>query len=270
MASDMVPGFEVKLLLNPSEVLSSDGKLKSDVSAAFNISESTKKMNIQLLDTVEKDINNNGWNLRIRKKESANKFELTYKKRYEVNEEYPATDEEKINAVLNTAKRDGFDSTMPYEVEVELGYQKKTLSISRDEKIPDSGFSELELPKEHKSREVLIEKAPDMFKDWKGQNWGTQLLEKSIIYGPVLAKRSRGIFDGLTLSIEVWSMRKSKEDETLVPIVEASFKTPDLIQALGGRAKLQAFLNDNNWFLPEDSLRTKLIMERYGQTTSCL
>jgi len=266
----MVPDFEVKLLLNPSEVLGSDGKLKHDVLAAFTISQSTKKMKVQFVDTVEKDIYNNGWNLRIRKEENADKFELTYKKRYSVNEGYSATAKENINAVLNTAKQDGFDSTMSYDAQVEVGYQKQTLSISLDKKIPDSGFSELELPKEQKSRDILIEKAPEKFKDGQGKNWGTQHLEKSIIYGPVLAKRSKGSFDEFTLSIEVWPIRKSKENETLVPIVEVSFKTADLIKALDGRAKLQAFLKDKDWFLPEDSLKTKLIMERYGQTTSSL
>lgn len=263
----MVPNFEVKLLLNPSEVLKSDGSLKNDVLVAFGITQSPIEMSIQFVDTVKKDIYNNGWSLRIRKEENADKFELTYKKRYSVNEGYSATAKENINAVLSTAKQDGFDSTMSYDAQVEVGYQKQTLSISHDKKMLVSGFSGLELPNEQRSRDILLEKAPDKFKDWQGLDWGTQHLKKSIIYGPVLAKRSKGIFDEFTASIEVWPIRKSKQDEILVPIVEASFKTPDLIKALDGRAKLQAFLKDKDWFLPKDSLKTKLIMERYGQTT---
>ncbi|XP_014559331.1 hypothetical protein COCVIDRAFT_24377 [Bipolaris victoriae FI3] len=203
-------------------------------------------MNVQFVDTVKKDIYNSGWNLRIRKEENVDNIELTYKKRYLVNEGNSATTEESTNAALNKAKQDGFDSTISYNAQVEVGCQKHTLSISLDKKIPDSGSSKLELPKVQKSRDVLIKKAPDMFKDWQGKNWGIQRLEKSIIYGSVLAKRSKGTFDQFTLSIEVWPIRKSKEDETPAPIVEASFKAPDLIKALDGRAKLQAFLKDKD------------------------
>ena len=61
----------------------------------------------------------------------------------------------------------------------------------------------------------------------------------------------------------MWPIRKSKEDASLEPIVEASFKTPDLEKALEGRAKLVKFLQDRDWLLAEDSLKTKLIMDRY-------
>jgi hypothetical protein len=50
-ASNMVPNYEVKLLLNPSAVLGSDFKLTSSVKSAFGMPDSVTKMNVQFLDT---------------------------------------------------------------------------------------------------------------------------------------------------------------------------------------------------------------------------
>lgn len=266
MASKLVPDYEVKLLLKPSEVLGSDNKLKDKVRSAFNIPSSTKKMNIQFMDTKEKDIYNKGWNLRIRKTENDEEFELTYKKRYSVDEELSPPSKDKIDAALRTAEQDGFDPRI-YEAQVEVGYRKQTLSISHDEAVPDTGFRGMDLPLVEDSRKFLINKAPDKFKDWLPNNWGTNHLCDSIIYGPVLAKRSKGTWEGFELLLEVWPIRKSKTDESLELIVEASFKTPDLQKAVEGHASLEKFLRERGWFLEEDSLKTKLIMERYGDTT---
>lgn len=64
----------------------------------------------------------------------------------------------------------------------------------------------------------------------------------------------------------MWPIQKSRSDATLEPIIEASFKAPDLENALTGHAKLMKLLQDRGWFLAEDALKTKLIMERYGET----
>ena len=70
------------------------------------------------------------------------------------------------------ANTQGFDSTETnYDAQIEWGYQKKTLSLSRKKSVP--GSSGMDLPGEKKSREVLIEKAPGKFVDWNGKNWGT-------------------------------------------------------------------------------------------------
>jgi hypothetical protein len=263
MASNLVPDYEVKLLMEPSAVLGSDNKLKDTVLSTFSMPTSVTKMNVQFLDTDTKDIYNNGWSPRIRKMEGANKFELTYKKRYPISgEPNDPGIEDNIDAVLTTAKNEGFDSTTTYDAQVELGYQKLTLSISQDESYPDSGFSGMNLPLERDSREILTNKAPEKFKNWLSENWGTEKLAVSRIYGPVLAKRSKGSWNGIKLYIEVWPI-KSDTGTGIEYIVEASFKTASLTTALEERNKLAAFLQSKDWFLAQDSLKTSLIMERY-------
>lgn len=120
----MVPDYEVKLLMQPSAVLGSDGKLTSTVRAAFGMPSTVTKMNIEFLDTNAKDIYTNTWIPRIRKTEGESDFELTYKKRYPIIND-------NITAALTLANQEGFDSTdTNYDAQVEWGYLNKTLSIS--------------------------------------------------------------------------------------------------------------------------------------------
>ncbi|OCK94959.1 uncharacterized protein K441DRAFT_686969 [Cenococcum geophilum 1.58] len=265
MASNMVPDYEVKLLMKPSAVLGHDNKLKDMVLSTFSMPASVTKMNVQFLDTDTKDIYDNHWSPRIRKMEGASEFELTYKRRYPISDEPNDPDgsiEDNIDAVLTTAKNEGFDSTTNYDAQVELGYRKQTLSISHDESYPDSGFSAMDLPLERVSREILINKAPKKFKNWLNENWGTGKLAISRIYGPILAKRSKGNWDGIKLYIEVWPI-KNNTGTGIEYIVEASFKTASRTTALEKHNKLAAYLQSKDWLLAQDSLKTSLIMERY-------
>lgn len=255
-ASNMVPDYEVKILLNPTAVLGSDNKLKATVLSTFSMPTTVTKMNVQFLDTDSKEIYNAGWSPRIRKVEDEDDFELTYKKRY------PITGGN-INAALTTANNEGFDSSdSNYEAQVEWGYQKQTLSISRKKSASDSGFSGMDLPGTSKSRDMLIDDAPGKFDDWLYNNWGTTALGNSRIYGPILAKRSIGTWNGVQLYIEVWPILNAAGTGTEY-VVEASFKTDSATTASTKHDSLITFMQGQGWFLAQDSLKTQLIMDRY-------
>jgi hypothetical protein len=261
MPSALVPNYEVKLLLEPSKVLEASNKLTNAVQAEFSIQPVTKDMNIQFVDTKDRDIYTNGWSLRIRRTVGANKFELTYKKRYPLGA--VTTAETNIDAALTVAAQDGFDSTTTFDAQLDVGHRNLTLSISCDKRVPVTGFPGVTLPPLGASRDFLVAEAPTEFTS-------TDHLASPIIYGPVLATRFEGIWKGSRLFIEVWLIRKSKTDSTLETIVEASFKTADRSEALDGHTKLADLLQSKGWFLAGESLRTKVILERYGETTSQL
>ncbi|MDQ0878368.1 hypothetical protein QFZ77_007027 [Paenibacillus sp. V4I3] len=255
-ASNMIPNYEVKLLLNPSAVLGSDFKLTSSVKSAFGMPDSVTKMNVQFLDTNAEDIYNNGWSPRIHKTEGENDFELTYKKRYAVigND---------INGALTLANQQGFDSNdTGYEAQVEWGYQKKTLSITRPKTGTKSGYSGMDLLNQTDSRSLLINNSPDKFNNWLYSGWGTSKLSSSRVYGPVLAKRSVGTWSGQQLYIEVWPILNAAGTGTEY-IVEASFKTNSESTASTKHNELITNLQSKGWFLAQDSLKTQLIMDRY-------
>ena len=123
-ASPMKPSFEVKLLLKPEQVLGYNKEMKQEVLEHFQAGTNYERIQVQFLDTVNKSLSNEGWFARIRKKEFSKDFELTYKKRYPIQNGV-------IQDALEVAKKDGFDSkTDSYEAEIDWGFGKKTLSIS--------------------------------------------------------------------------------------------------------------------------------------------
>lgn len=251
----MTPNYEVKLLLKPNEVHSSENGLTSTVLAAFDIRPGVIKQAIQFLDTNEKKLYAAGWSARIRKTENEDGLELTYKKRY-------AMEDHDIDAALTKANNDGFNASEDkYDAQVEWGYQKKTLSISR-KKSADFNASGMELPDESRSRSMLIEEAPAKFDDFGGKKWGTGLLETSRIFGPVHAKRYVGRWEGTRIYLEVWTLRNA-QGTGFEDLVEASFKTEIRMDASQKQASLISYLQGEGWFLAQDSLRTQLIMERY-------
>jgi hypothetical protein len=143
-AGNMVPDYEVKLLMNPIVVLDIENKLKSTVLTAFNMPATVTKMNVMFMDTNAKDIYNNGWISRVRKTEGVSSFELTYKKRYPISNG-------NITEALYLANAQGFDiNDSNYQAQVEWGYQNKTLSISNSKTDNKSGYSGMDLPFEKK------------------------------------------------------------------------------------------------------------------------
>ncbi|KFA67367.1 hypothetical protein S40285_09607 [Stachybotrys chlorohalonatus IBT 40285] len=255
-APNMTPDYEVKLLLKPSAVLGPNNELTSTVLSTFDMSPSVIKLNVQFLDTTCKDILTAGWSARIRKTENKDDLELTYKKRYDIM----GGD---IDAALTMAKNDRFDADdAKYEAQVEWGYQKQTLSITRKKMVADSVNSGMDLPGTCNSRTMLVDKAPDRFNNWLRINWGANALAKSRIFGPVLAKRSIGTWEGMRLYIEVWPIR-NRAGTGNDYLVEASFKTENRTTASTRHDSFISYLQSKGWFLEEDSLKTHLIMERY-------
>ncbi|CCF15598.1 hypothetical protein B9C88_19355 [Brevibacillus laterosporus] len=255
-AGNLEPDYEVKLLLDSNKVLSSEHKLLPDVLKAFNLPDSAIKMNVQFLDTEDQDLNHAGWISRIRKSDSKEHMEITYKKRYPI-------ENNNIDAALTKANKEGFDATdTNYEAQVEWGYKQKTLSISRKKKIKQSGFQGTQLPALSDSIKLLTANIPGKLDKWLYPGWGNEKVGQARIYGPVLAERYTGTWNGLKIDVEIWPI-KSAFGGNLDYIVEASFKTTNSREASEEQKRLKAYLEEKGWFLPKDSLKTALILERY-------
>ncbi|GIC88696.1 uncharacterized protein Aud_005094 [Aspergillus udagawae] len=254
---NMIPDYEIRLLLNPTLVLSPENELTDTVQSTFGISPSEPtKLDVQFLDTNSKELYTAGWSARIRKIDTEDHIELTYKKRYEIT----GGD---IDAALAAANNDGFNvGNTKYEAQVEWGYQKQTLSISRKKPRANSENSGTGLPGIHDSREMLINEAPGKFDNWKPNKWGTTMLAASRIFGPVHASRSTGSWNGMQVYLEVWPL-VGLAGKGIEYIVEISFKTESRKTAAIEQGNLAAFLQCKGWLLKKDSLKTQLIMERY-------
>ncbi|RAP31180.1 hypothetical protein C2W64_00352 [Brevibacillus laterosporus] len=201
-------------------------------------------------------MNQEGWISRIRKSDSKEHLELTYKKRYPIKND-------DIDAALIQANKDGFDATdTDYEAQVEWGYKQKTLSISREKKVKQSGYQGTELPSLADSIKLVTTNILGKLDKWLYAGWGKEKLEQARIYGPVLAKRYTGTWNGLKTYVEIWPI-KAASGNSVEYIVEASFKTAKSSVAVEEQKKLIVFLKEKGWFLPKDSLKTALILERY-------
>ncbi len=102
--SDIKPGCEIKFLLDSELTLSEDNELKKSALKAFEIEEDPTSYEVIYLDTQGRDYLKEGWINRIRLKEGKSKYTLTYKKRYDV-------ENDNIEEALETAAGDGFTLT---------------------------------------------------------------------------------------------------------------------------------------------------------------
>lgn len=253
-ASPMKPSFEVKLLLKPEQVLGDNKEMNEEVLEYFQAGTNYERIQVQFLDTANKNLSSEGWFARIRKKEFSKDFELTYKKRYPIQNGV-------IQDALEIAKKDGFDSkTDSYEAEVDWGFEKKTLSISNKKSYSAKGYGVLDLPTERAAQNMLIEKLPGKMNKWLYTNWGEEMLKNSHIYGPVLMKRYTGEFENIKANIEIWPLSNTGKLEDDF-VIEVSFKTNEESIATKQRELLMESLEKKGWLLPKDSLKTELIFQ---------
>jgi hypothetical protein len=254
-AANAVPSYEVKFLAKPETVLESGGSLRSEVIQAFGIASVPQAIGVAYYDTNNLELDAEGWNVRFRKKEDKDNYELTYKKRY------PIVNGD-INAALSLANQEGFDASDDnYEAEIDWGYGKQTLSFSNTKKV-STNTTGTQLPSEQESLALLLDKLPGKLKKWSSPDWGQQQLSQSRIHGPLTFYRYEGTWNGQKLSLEVWPIRNAEGTGT-ENLIEISFKTADASVASQLRSQLMDTLESNNWLLPIDGLKTQLILERY-------
>jgi hypothetical protein len=254
-AANAVPAYEVKFLAKPELVLNTDGTPRSEVIQTLGLSSTARNISAEYFDTNALNLDQQGWNVRFRKKDDKNNYELTYKKRY------PVINGD-VNAALTLANQEGFDASDDnYEAEIDWGYGKQTLSFSNTKKV-DTKATGVQLPSQQEALSMLLDKLPGKLKNWSSSNWGKQQLTASRAYGPVTFQRYEGTWNGQELTLEVWPIRNAA-GTGVENIVEISFKTTDTTAVSGLRTQLMQVLENKNWLIPADGLKTQLILERY-------
>lgn len=254
-AANLTPTYEVKFMLD-EDILNSDQTIQAEVKNAFALPATAQKIAVEYFDTSDKQLDSEGWNVRFRKKEDKDNFEMTYKKRYSI-----ANGD--IDAALTLANQQGFDaSDTNYEAEVDWGYSKQTLSLSNDKK-SKATTSGATLPADSKALSLVVDNIPGKLKKWKdGSSWGEKQLKASRAYGPVIASKYTGNWNGIEVDVEIWPIRNASGTGT-EPVIEISFKTEDYNTAATDRQQLMNYLNQQGWLVPQDSLKTQLVLDRY-------
>jgi hypothetical protein len=250
-----VPDYEVKFFLDPAKTLDNLNEPSRVVHDALDLSRSVTKLRMLFLDSKRHDLNEVGWNVRLRTIEGESGIELAYKKRFRIGDR-------PLSQILEQAAREGFgaDDTN-YRAQVEWG-SRRTLSFTRKKTVHVQGVKGMELPEEVDARRVAVDQIAGKLDRTKQTGWARGVLSEAHVYGPVKGRRWSGKLDGLKLDLEVWEVHMAGGKGT-EPIVELSFKEDDGAKAESQRAGLERFLKEKGWLLKEDVLKTELILQRY-------
>ncbi len=255
-AKNMTPTYEVKFLLDSNQVLNSDHLLKKEYRNYFETGSDYLTMGILYLDTEMQDFNNQGWINRIRVKEGKSDFELTYKKRYSIQNG-------NIEEALTLANQEGFDATdTNYSAEIDWGYSKMTLSLSCKKEKSNTDYDDLELPKKNAAIDMMKDKMPGKEEDWLYENWGKDTIENAKKAGPVYCYRYEGDYDGTDIDIEIMPIENQASGE-ITYVTEASFKSDDYREASEIRENMMNDLDELGILKHEDSLKTQMILDAY-------
>lgn len=245
-----IKGYEIKFFLDITKVANEKHELKDKIMEALQIS-NLKRKDIQFIDTINNDMYIHGWILRNRKKEGDNKYELTYKKRYEIinnNTDY----------VLEQARKEGLlQNNEAYELEWEWGYTKKKLSVSFEEK-PEANVSDTDMPSIDELKQLFLQNLPEEFLNWEHNDYGIEQINKSRVCGPIQAKVYDGKWNESKISIEIWSKSINNKTES---IIEVSMKVVDELIATQHHIKFKDYLEEIGWLLMQDFSKTEWVLK---------
>jgi hypothetical protein len=246
--------YEVRLLVDPNRTLGEGFEPIDDIRDVFKIDE-RQQIVMQFVDGVGLTLNVAGWIVRLRAFEGEAKLQLTYKKRYPIDDG--------IDGALARAEADGFEADSDeYESQVEWGRRHKTLSISKKFELAPDGPDPLDLPGEQRSRALAMENLPAKLEEQVSLVSARNVLAEAHLFGPVHGERWKGKWHGKKVSFEVWHIRALPGEEEQ-PVVEVSVKEDDRGEAKRLRKKLRNQLEDQGWLIDGDALKTQMILERY-------
>lgn len=258
--ADLVkPDYEIKLFIDSAKVLESGSDtLQIHIKNFFNVQEQ-RQIAMQFLDSHLREFYGQGWVTRIRAMETKSYLELSYKYRIPVSDT--------ILAALQKAQELGWDSSeKKYEYQIDWGYDKQTLSITKSVELAQAVPIQLPLPTD--ARSLTFQNMPGKLEKWGLkylgiEEWAEKILLSAHIYGPVYGKRYIGAWNTseygtIKVYIEVWNIAGQY-------ITEVSCKTSEYQQAANLHSYLKKVLAEQEWLLQEDILKTKMILDAYSR-----
>ena len=240
--------FEVKLLLNSAKTLDPDYVPVKYLQDLFAVKK-TNQRSVIYIESAEKSFNNGGWSNRIRERDGKKKIELTYKKRFEV-------DETDIDAAFEKAVKDnhGFIDG-GYEAQIDWGYKKMTLSFTVEVKIDKPagglrGFTEEDL------LSSFMSNMPAEESKWTSSAFKSDKIPNVRLAGPIDYIRYTGSYKDVEINIEVWQIKDNV-------VTELSFEADNLEAASSLRSEIIDILDNLGILLHHDSLKTHMILDAY-------
>ena len=245
-----IDGVEVKYLLDPAKVLDAEGKPTEEVLAALGWTGKVKNRGMQFLDVEGKLYNEAGWSNRVRIKQGDDEYDVTFKKRY-------AVENGDIAAALAKAEADGFVAGLDgYECELDWGWNKLTLSVATEESVAKVGYDDTVLPNLEDSIAMVEGAMPDPVKAVAAD------ITKAVLCGPIYYPRYTGELAGMELDIEICAIPNQKTGEVEY-VFEVAFSTDTYEEAAAKRDEIAQILEATGYLLKEDGLKTNKILNAF-------
>jgi len=253
--------FEMGFFLDPSKVLkrSNQWALKDSVADAFNIDKSVA-FEVVFLDSLDKKFDALHWDIRFRSTMDVKGYEITYKKRYPIAVSL-GTPPANISSVVAQAQQDGFDSEATnYAAQIDVLWSKWTLSFSLNKFGKEVGEADGKVPTDDDMRKFSTELLPGKLVNAVPD--AAAIVKNCHVYGPVEGLRFFGTFMELEIELEIWKVLNA--DKTGYEyLVDLSFKNGPLQDSNSIHEALRAYLIGMDWILPQDILKTNIILSRY-------
>ena len=245
-----IDGVEVKYLLDPAKALDAEGKPTEEVLKALGWTGKVKNRGMQFLDVEGKLYNEAGWSNRVRIKQGDDEYDVTFKKRY-------AVENGDIAAALAKAEADGFVAGLDgYECELDWGWNKLTLSVATEESVAKVGYDDTVLPNLEDSIAMVEGAMPDPVKAVAAD------ITKAVLCGPIYYPRYTGELAGMELDIEICAIPNQKTGE-IEYVFEVAFSTDTYEEAAAKRDEIAQILEATGYLLKEDGLKTNKILNAF-------
>ena len=261
--------YEVKFYLEAERLVGPGDRLSRELTAGLGIGQPPKRLRMQFLDD-DLSLHRSGWNIRFREIDGRSGLELTYKRRYRLREcpvdqpegcdEVSREDERKA---LGSAADEGLElDREDVQAEVEWGYAKQIMTVSRRTRLPPEGAFALDLPALARSKELAGLGAPAAL--------GTGLLApaagllgRSRISGPVDGLRWEGRLESKDVVAELWWINVDGPTRPPRPVLELSLRDGSRDDAAEVRRRIRSYLSDRAWLRTEDLLKTEMILANH-------
>lgn len=248
-AAELDPGYQVKLKLAPAAI-SAQGTPSQDYLSNFSILSGPENEQVAYLDTDSHYYSKLGWSIRLRLKEGADAYDVTYKYRHPLADATLSKDS--IDAGIAAAEKKNFDaSDSNYEPQVNVSFHSATLDFS-NKKLVDCAEYSCVFPAADVATTIAADLEPGKLRKASGTTLSTSPLDMSIVSEQ---HTWRTEIDGIKTDLEITQVG----DEFWGEISEEDSSRKD---ARDKRERLIAALDNAGLLAHEDAFKTSFILEQ--------
>lgn len=241
------PGYQVKLRLS-EQAVDSFGEPSAQFRESFRVLSEGAQEEAVYFDTADGFYSNNGWSIRLRHKEGASNYDLTYKYRQPLF--YNSLSKDVVEDGLREARDKGFDSSdTNYDAQVNASYRSSSLDFS-NKKTAACVTAQCEIPTADRAVPIVTGEEPGKMQKTTGRKLGSTDLKMS---QTVSQKAWRVEIGGIKTDLEVARFG----DTTWVEISEEETSRKD---AARKREELIRELEQAGLLVKEDAFKTPVVL----------